>query len=208
MSRFAKTNIVIGATGTGKTSLVEDTIEGQSAIFYTGSKRDPAVSALPDAPLDNLSQIVGDGKFYRLITYDHGKALRAIVDDYVNGNIVFDDIKSIMASNVGKMFTQIIGSVRHNANDLFFLFWHVNDVPPFLYQMASTVTIFKQGDIELNSDMKKFPRLEEYERAMKWIQEADPVIHKHSFAFMVTDPTDPRSKEPFRKCERTKPIAL
>lgn len=207
MARFAKTNIVIGATGSGKTTMVEETIRGQSAIFYTGSKRDPAVANMPDAPLDNLSVINGDGKFYKIVTYDHKKALFAIADDYVNGNVVYDDIKSIMDSNVGKAFTQIIGAVRHNANDLFFLFWHVNDVPPFLYRMASTISIFKQGDIELNSDMKKFPRLEEFERAQKWVQDLDPDIYRHSFAFMVTDPLDPRSKQPFTKCERktTKP---
>ena len=197
MSRFATTSLIIGATGSGKTSQWMETINEmkQPGLIYTLQPNDKGLAAIPSVTAEELSNISGKPELFKITElYDYKKVLNAILNNYFNGNIMFDDIRPIMKSNVSSAFESILGGVRHNGNDLYFSFWHLNDVPPFLYQMVKHILLFKQGLVPFDKSIEKIPRYDEICKAYAWVlNHANP----HAYAYVCVDPMLEASRKDF-----------
>ena len=202
MTERSATNFtVIGETGTGKTSVVLKLLQGKSAAVYTFSPDDPLMQTLPDIASADLAS-AEPGKHYKVVEFeDYRATLNNFIHNYRNGNIIYDDIRPIMKSNVSRNFELLLTGVRHRGNDQWFIFQHTLHVPPFLCDSTKHLLLFKQPlsrEGEINDNL---PRLEEVKRAIAWVQ-ASPDIH--AYAYLCCDIRLPASQLPFSKFENLK----
>jgi len=193
---------MFGFTGVGKTKFAMDCIEGQSAICLSNAPRDRSFIDIPLIASDKVGTVVGDGKIYKVHEpFNLLKAIENISNLYYNGNVLYDDLRSVLKGNLAGSVETMIGQVRHNGSDQFFSFWNLNHIPPFLCDMTSKVVLFKTGETDMRG-LPKLPRMDEVMKAYEWVQGLDPVVYKRSYAYLVTNPLDPKSKLPFVKVLR------
>jgi|GEM_PF-2648377 hypothetical protein len=197
--RESENILVFGAPGCGKTTFAKEFMEGKPGLFFTKALRDRGLVGVPEIESEEVASINNKNCFYRIKPpvppAKWNKALMDVYNQYVNGCVYYDDIGTMASGNLTGSLIDIIGGVRHNCNDQIFSFWNPNDCAPFIYQMATRIVIFKTGKVELRN-REKYPRLEEFEAAMDWVEGQE---YKHCYAYFVTDPLNEDSKKPFQK---------
>lgn len=126
---------VIGATGQGKTTLVNKMIEGKNQYVFDVNNE---YKNLPDDRQKFVSQMRNvDMDIKRFIS--NCSRLR-------NTNIVFEDATGFLRGRQGEQMARLMVAKRHTNNNYIILFHSINRVPPEIMEMSNFVLLMRTRD--------------------------------------------------------------
>lgn len=144
-----KTFIVIGMTGTGKSTWVRDNCLGNSnyLIYDVNNEyRDVEESKTGKESQCRISSMKVDFEL-----------LENIIMKRRNSNIIIEESTGLFRFRASSNVMKILINKRHTNNNYIFLFHSVKQVPKDLFELCNFVVLFKTNDLEV--DLKKRPEL-------------------------------------------------
>lgn len=135
---------IIGHTGQGKTTLVNDLIAGKNCYVFDVNNEYRDLQ--PDTfGLSNKMRNV-DLNITRFVS---------VCGKLKNTNIVFEDATGFLQGRQSKEMSRLMAAKRHTGNNYFILFHSINRMPPEIMEMSNYIFLFKTNDNE-DAIQKKF----------------------------------------------------
>jgi hypothetical protein len=151
MERAAKLTIILGATGTGKTTLLKQIIKGinQRAVIVTPDDIEwqeyPKTELLKPADFNfqDVRRFVFDFKD----KHDFENKMKRL-DCFTNGVMVFDDCRMYFDAKeyVNIILRPFLGRKRQKMVDYFAVGHGFNEVPPMFFTFATDLFLFNTTD--------------------------------------------------------------
>jgi DNA helicase HerA-like ATPase len=156
-----KAFIVIGATGSGKSSFVKN-----------------CIARIPDA-FRHIFDV--NGEYYENRALPEIKTFLKEADNRQHSFIVFEE-STVFFSNRGRsdLMTKILVGKRHDANVIFLLFHSIRAVPFYIFDLCNYAVVFNTNDPEYLVK-KKHPRLYDAYRRVR----IDKVNNTHGNKFWL-----------------------
>jgi hypothetical protein len=150
--REAKLTIVLGATGTGKTTIIDDIIKKskQRALICTPSGVE--WNQYPDSelllPADFQFSGIRRFVFPPLLSTKEFTGIMKRLDCFTNGFLVFDDCRMYFQSNelTNKTLRLFLGRKRQKMIDIFAVGHGFTEVPPMFFTFATDILLFRTAD--------------------------------------------------------------
>lgn len=123
-----KAFLIVGATGTGKTTFVKDRIKNVNPdaliIYDINAEYDTKI------PLMDIEEFTDK------------------IMDVNNAVIVFEEAAVFFGvKGNDKKMRRILGLKRHRKNVIFLNFYSLGDVPQYIYRLSNYIVLFKTGDM-------------------------------------------------------------
>lgn len=142
MQREAKMTIILGAKGTGKTTLLRQILETSKQKCLVVTPRVNEWTDVPDTDLSTLS------------SYDYNGIRRHIIRRgysiprlpfFKRGILVFDDCKTFIKP-LDETIEQMLIDGRHHELDIFYVAHGFTRVPPMFYNYYTEIILFRTED--------------------------------------------------------------
>lgn len=127
--------LYIAHTGQGKTTLVKKTIDAgkkKSYVFDVNNE------------YEKHDRVI-DGDFKNFLSECMKKT---------DHNLIFEDATGYLNGRTADDVRKLIVAKRHKRNNILMLFHSISAVPPFIFQLANYIVLFKTAD-ELNTVKSK-----------------------------------------------------
>jgi ABC-type sugar transport system ATPase subunit len=176
--RAAKLTILLGANGTGKTTLLEQILKqsNQRALIITPD--DIEWQQYPHNELSDESNFAFTGIERHIYRYDTLQRVAC----FTSGILIFDDCRAYLKSNIDIEIHNLLIRRRQRMVDIFAVGHGFTEVPPKFFTFATDIILFRTADnIQRRKDcLKDFERIVEMQKFVNnYAADKDPHCFEH-----------------------------
>lgn len=179
---FNKCYLVVGTNGSQKTLTVRRIIQAtpnlRTLIVNPGEERKwyqfPELNPEETPTFTGIRQMTPDNDLNLSFREKGMKMLQHVVKYYKTGNLVVDDCRLLIESELGDAATQLVIKRRQLELIVFAIFHSLAQVPPRFYDHSTHIILFKTSDNKSRWWNKVPSDPEKYE---KWIERVNRQSH-------------------------------
>jgi GTPase SAR1 family protein len=134
--------IIIGGRGQGKTTFIKKMIQGKPNYIF------------------DVQNEYSEG-FNPCGHTDRNLFLHE-ASQFIQTQIVIEEATGFFKGHTNKILDQMMLSVRHTNNNIYFVFHNIQAVPPAIVNMCNYVVLFKTADMQPNVIKNKYPLIYRY----------------------------------------------
>jgi len=149
-NRAAKLTIVLGATGTGKSTFLRNAVKDKKHVLVV-TPDDIEWRDIPETQLRNENDFSFDGQkrfIFERSTEKTNLENLARLNCFTNGTMLLDDCRMYLSNkeNYSDMYRLYFGRKRQKMVDYFFVGHGFMEVPPIIYTFATDLILFNTTD--------------------------------------------------------------
>lgn len=150
--RYNLVGIIIGRRKSGKTTLMRKVIDSHyKKVLIIDTFDHPAYRDIPIMGIDKLKY--WKKGIYRVLSKKMGEVMPVINDHVNNSLILFEDATKYLGGKLDDDVKEFIVDSKQKNLDLYFMFHGWGMVPPDLYRLLDTITMFKTRDSPVSKKM-------------------------------------------------------
>jgi hypothetical protein len=150
--REAKLTVVLGATGTGKTTVLQEIIKAVPTKTLVCTPSDAEWTQYPDAELSKPADFDFSGVrrfiFPPLLSTKEFTEVIKRLNCFTNGVLIFDDCRMYFQANevTNSNLRLFLGRKRQKMTDIFAVGHGFTEVPPMFFTFATDMILFRTTD--------------------------------------------------------------
>lgn len=168
----SKMVVVLGATGTGKTTAIKNVLRASERRALIISLDGSEWQGLPITEL-KTAQDFGFSDV-RVHLWNPQRSLN-MLKYFRNGIIIFDDCRGYFRANMSDELHQFLILMRHSNVDIFAIAHGFTEVPPVFFTFATDFILFKT----LDSIARRRPYISNYDAVKSKVEEVNAIAAGH-----------------------------
>lgn len=176
MERTAKTIVIVGANGTGKTTVTKRILKALGGKVLAITPDVIGWEEYPLVELDKPDDFLGDGIRCHIFDDDKKSGTMEKILRFKNGAIVFDDCRAYFPDRTDPRLHKLFIRRRQYMVDIVVVGHGFNEIPPKFFTFATEIILFRTTDniARRKNCLKDFDRMVEAQRRVNKAAETNP----------------------------------
>jgi len=181
MERTAKMVIILGANGTGKTTLLREIVTQSNQKTLIVTPDDAEWLDCQEVELTKPSDFVYTGLRRHIFNPDKDNGTLKKLEFFKKGIIIFDDCRSYINASTDIHIRQLLIRRRQREVDVFAVGHGFNEVPPVFFTFATSIILFRTTD----NIVRRKNCLKDYEAVLQKQTEVNKEAEKDPHYFQI-----------------------